>query len=233
MVTGDNLAHRGSVPPVLEGLGELLRRPGVFVFGSNDYYAPMPRNPLHYLRPDDGWRNTSTPKLPFEDLRTGFLAGGWLDLNNAGGRLEVAGTSIAFAGVDDPHLELDDLGTVGPAPYAADLRVGVAHAPYLRVLDAFAEHGYDLTFAGHTHGGQVCLPFVGTLVTNCDLDRARARGLHRHPADSAPGQESSTWLHVSAGAGTSPYTPIRFCCRPEATLATLTPLTSAVLAPAA
>lgn len=233
VVTGDNLAHRDSVPVVLDGLGALLHRPGVFVFGSNDYFSPMPRNPLNYLRRDSGWRNTSTPKLPFEDLRRGFLAGGWLDLNNAGGRLEVGGTSIAFAGVDDPHLRLDDLSTVGPAPYDVDLRMGVAHAPYLRVLDAFAERGYEVTFAGHTHGGQVCLPFYGALVTNCDLDRGRAKGLHRHPADSVPGQDGSTWLHVSAGAGTSPYTPIRFCCRPEATLASLTPLTSAVLAPAA
>ena len=111
----------------------------------------------------------------------------------------------------------------GRAPVDADLRVGVAHAPYLRVLDQYARDGYDLTFAGHTHGGQVCLPFKGAIVTNCDLDTARAKGLHRHPADSRPGDPDSSWLHVSAGAGTSPYTPVRLCCRPEATLLTLRP----------
>ncbi|MCW2757263.1 MAG: metallophosphoesterase [Nocardioidaceae bacterium] len=230
VVTGDNLAHLAAVPVVLDGMTDLLGRPGVFVFGSNDYYSPQLRNPLKYLTRDDGKRNTDTPKLPFENLRKGFLDGGWLDLNNDRGRLDVAGTSIAFTGVDDPHLRLDDLSTVQPAPYDVDLRVGVTHAPYLRVLDAFAAQGYELSFAGHTHGGQVCLPFYGTLVTNCDIDRTRAKGLHRHPADSAPDDAGSTWLHVSAGAGTSPYAPIRFCCRPEASLVTLQPVTAGVLA---
>ena len=62
----------------------------------------------------------------------------------------------------------------------------------------------------------------GALVTNCDLEPARAKGLHRHPADSRPGDPGSSWLHVSAGLGTSPYAPVRFACRPEATLLTLT-----------
>ena len=222
--TGDNLAHLDAVPPTLAGFGPLLDLPGVFVFGSNDYYAPTPRNPAWYLLPDDGRRNTHTPKLPFEDLRAAFTEHGWLDLNNAVGRLEVLGSRLAFAGVDDPHLRLDDLSSVaGPAPADADLRIGVAHAPYLRVLDQFAGDGYDVTFAGHTHGGQLCLPFYGALVTNCDLDTRRAKGLHRHPAGSRPGERGSSWLHVSAGVGTSPYAQVRFCCRPEATLATLTP----------
>ncbi len=222
--TGDNLAHLDAVPPTLAGFGPLLDVPGVFVFGSNDYYAPTPRNPAWYLLPDDGRRNTRTPNLPFEDLRAAFTDHGWLDLNNAVGRLEVLGSRLAFAGVDDPHLRLDDLSSVaGPAPADADVRIGVAHAPYLRVLDQFAGDGYDVTFAGHTHGGQLCLPFYGALVTNCDLDTRRAKGLHRHPAGSRPGEPGSSWLHVSAGAGTSPYAQVRFCCRPEATLATLTP----------
>ena len=220
--TGDNLAHLDAVDPVLEGFGALLDVPGVFVFGSNDYFAPKPRNPLWYLFPDDGRRNTHTQKLPWRDLRAGFAAHGWTELTNTSARRQVGDTSIAFVGVDDPHLEYDDLASVaGPAPGEVDLRVGVAHAPYLRVLDQFARDGYELTLAGHTHGGQVCLPFKGALVTNCDLDTGRAKGLHRHPADSRPNDPGSSWLHVSAGAGTSPYAPVRLCCRPEATLLTL------------
>ena len=222
--TGDNLAHQDSVEPIVEGLGALLDAPGVYVFGSNDYFAPTVRNPLWYLFPDDGTRNTATPKLPWQDLRAAFDRRGWTDLTNSSGRLEIGDTSLAFVGVDDPHLEYDDLDAVsGPAPDDVDLRVGVAHAPYLRVLDQFARDGYDITFAGHTHGGQVCLPFKGAIVTNCDLEPARAKGLHRHPARSRPDEPRSSWLHVSAGAGTSPYAPIRLCCRPEATLLTLVP----------
>jgi predicted MPP superfamily phosphohydrolase len=221
--TGDNLAHLDSVGPLLDAFGPLLDVPGVFVLGSNDYFAPKPRNPLWYLMPDDGRRNTSTPQLNWKQLKL-ELSKNWLDLTNTTGRLAINGSSIAFAGVDDPHLEYDDLPAVaGPAPADADLRIGVAHAPYLRVLDQFAADGYDLTMAGHTHGGQVCLPGGRAIVTNCDLEPARAKGLHRHPADSRPGDPGSSWLHVSAGAGTSPYAQIRFCCRPEASLLTLVP----------
>jgi predicted MPP superfamily phosphohydrolase len=222
--TGDNLAHMRAVPVVADALGGLLDVPGAYVLGSNDYYAPGMRNPLHYLLPDTGKRNTSTPQLPWPDLKKRFDAAGWLDLTNGFGSLTVRDTTIAFAGVDDPHLAYDDLERVaGPADRAADLRLAVAHAPYLRVLDQFAADGYDAVIAGHTHGGQVCLPGGRALTTNCDLEPARARGLHRHPADSAPGDDGSAWLHVSAGLGTNPYVRFRVACRPEATLLTLVP----------
>jgi predicted MPP superfamily phosphohydrolase len=223
--TGDNLAHRHAVPVALEAFGDLLDVPGVFVLGSNDYFAPTMRNPLRYVLPDSGHRNTHTPRLPFRELRAGFERRGWLDLTNRRASLTVKGTRFAFAGVDDPHLGYDDLAAVaGPADASADVRMGVTHAPYLRVLDQLAADGYETLLAGHTHGGQLRLPVTGALVTNCDLDTARARGLHRHPAGAPLGAEGASWLHVSAGLGTSPYTPVRFCCRPEATLLTLTPV---------
>jgi predicted MPP superfamily phosphohydrolase len=59
----------------------------------------------------------------------------------------------------------------------------------------------------------LCLPFSGAVVTNCDLDRSRAKGASQWGTKSA--------LHVSAGIGTSPFAPFRFCCRPEASLLTL------------
>ncbi|MFC7726384.1 metallophosphoesterase [Nocardioides sp. GCM10028917] len=222
--TGDNLAHMRAVPVLADALGGLLDVPGVYVLGSNDYYAPGMRNPLLYLLPDTGKRNTSTPQLPWPRLKERFAEAGWLDLTNGFGSLTVRDTTIAFAGVDDPHLAYDDLDRVaGPADPTADLRLAVAHAPYLRVLDQFAADGYDAIIAGHTHGGQVCLPGGRALTTNCDLEPARARGLHRHPADSAPGDHGTSWLHVSAGLGTNPYVRFRVACRPEATLMTFVP----------
>ncbi len=217
--TGDNLAHRDAVDPLLQELGGLLDVPGVFVLGSNDYFEPTLKNPAKYLLPDDGERATHTPQLPWRELKDRLSGAGWLDLTNRRDCLEVRGVRIAFAGVDDPHLEYDDLAAVagradqGPGA-GAHLRLGVAHAPYLRVLDQYDADGYDAILAGHTHGGQLCLPFGRALVTNCDLDRARASGLSRH---------GSAWLHVSAGAGTSPYAVARFCCRPSATLLHLVP----------
>ena len=220
--TGDNIAHMHAIDPLMAALGPLTEAPGVFVLGSNDYFSPTPRNPFRYLVPD-GRRHTSSQALPWQHLIDRLSAGGWAELTNRRDTVTVKGVRLAFAGVDDPHLEYDDLTSVGgPADADADLRIGVTHAPYLRVLDQFADDGYDITFAGHTHGGQLCLPGRGALVTNCDLEPARAKGLHRHPATSEPGTPRSSWLHVSAGAGTSPYAVARFCCRPEATLVRLT-----------
>ncbi|CAN5461992.1 metallophosphoesterase [soil metagenome] len=224
--TGDNLSHRDAVPLVCDALGPLLDVPGVFVHGSNDYFEPTLRNPLRYLLPDDGSRHTDSPQLPWRELSRCFGNAGWRDLTNRRASLTVRDTRFSFAGVDDPHLSYDRLDLVaGPADPDADVRLGVAHAPYLRVLDAFAADGYDAVLAGHTHGGQVCLPGGRALTTNCDLESARARGLNRHPADSRPGDPGSAWLHVSAGLGTSPFVRVRIACRPEATLLTLLPQT--------
>jgi len=224
--TGDNLSHPDAVGPLLDALGDLLDVPGVFVRGSNDYFSPTLRNPLRYLLPDDGRRHTSSPELPWREMSRHFTDAGWLDLTNTRQGLTVGDTALAFAGVDDPHLTYDRLDLVkGPADPTADLRLGVSHAPYLRVLDQYATDGYDAILAGHTHGGQVCLPGGRALTTNCDLDPARARGLHRHPAGSADGEPGSSWLHVSAGLGTNPYVRLRVACRPEATLLTLQPRT--------
>jgi uncharacterized protein len=218
--TGDSIAHPRAVECFLDSLGPLLGRPGVFVLGSNDLYAPEPFNPARYLLgPSSRKRRKKTsPDLPWEKLRDGMTEAGWLDLNNQKGDLTAGGLAIAVAGVHDSHIKRDRYAQVaGPADAGADLRLGVLHSPEPRVLDQFTADGYDLLLAGHTHGGQLCLPFYGTLVTNCGIDRERARGLHRYPADGP------AWLHVSAGLGTSPWAPARFACRPEASLLTLVP----------
>ncbi len=212
ITTGDNLAGHDAVPPTLSALAPLLDRPGAFVLGSNDYWAPRPKNPLKYFKPDH--KRVSGIKLPWQPLRDAMSAAGWLDLTNARGELEADQRRIAFAGVDDPHLRLDRYARVaGDADPDADLRIGLTHSPEPRVVNSFAADGYDLVLAGHTHGGQLRVPFYGALVTNCGIDRPRARWLHRW----TPG----TWLHISAGLGCSPYAPVRFACPPEATLLTL------------
>ncbi|GMA86527.1 hypothetical protein GCM10025868_17770 [Angustibacter aerolatus] len=151
--TGDNLAHPAAVPSVLSALQPLLERPGVFVLGSNDYFAPKPKNPARYLLPRDG-RRVIGRRLPTSDLVRGLTDAGWLDLDNARGVLDVGGLRLRFTGVDDPHLGYDRHPADDGAGEGADLHVGVLHAPYTRVLDALTVDGATLLLAGHTHGGQ-------------------------------------------------------------------------------
>jgi uncharacterized protein len=212
--TGDNLGHAKAIEPLLGSLKPLLALPGVFVNGSNDYFAPKPRNPLAYLsRPSD---QTSGVALNTAALVAGFEGSGWLNLNNDGGRLTVAGLQLGFIGVDDAHDGLDDLASLAVSRERAakcDLLIGVSHAPYLKVIDAMGSQKVDLMFAGHTHGGQVCLPFFGAIITNCDLPRKYAKGISAWAMNG-----HNFLLNVCAGLGHSIYAPFRLACRPEVRL---------------
>ncbi|GAA2172791.1 metallophosphoesterase [Arthrobacter parietis] len=220
--TGDNLSHPKALAPLLDALEPLLEFPGVFVPGSNDYYAPRLQNPFRYFTgPSSSKADKPLKELPWQQMFARFGSAGWVDLTNRSQSVAVRGVRLDLSGVDDPHLGRDKFAgfpagssTAGEAPH---LRVGVAHAPYQRVLDTFTDGGADLIFAGHTHGGQVCVPGYGALVSNCDLPTWRARGLTQweHNGRAVP-------LNVSAGIGTSRFAPVRFACRPEAVLLTLT-----------
>lgn len=223
--TGDNLGHPEGLRGVRAAFATLRGIPGVFVHGSNDHAAPSPRNPLRYFLGPSKHSTTAEP-LDTHAL-DGYLRDdlGWLDLNNAVGTLDVAGLRVDAFGVSDAHRGWDRLDAL-PDPLAElqdgeddpAVTIGVTHAPYRRVLDRFTGLGADAIFAGHTHGGQVRLPGFGALVANCDIPLNQARGL-------------STWtcggrsipLNVSAGLGHSIYAPVRFACRPEASLVTLLP----------
>jgi predicted MPP superfamily phosphohydrolase len=215
--TGDFLAHKDAVTPALDALDDLLDLPGLFVFGSNDYYAPKFKNPFSYLRKDHGERKLGN-KLPWHSLQKKLISRGWKDLNHNKVMIKVNGVVIEARGTDDAHLELDNYLLVkGAVSKSADISIGVTHAPYERVIAAMAQDHLDLIFAGHTHGGQVRLPWFGgsrSLTTNCDLENWRSRGVTK--------VNNEPWLNVSAGMGMSPFAPIRLFCPPEVSLITLT-----------
>jgi len=230
--TGDNLGHVDGIEGVEKALQVFAGIPGVFVHGSNDYFGPQLKNPLSYFggpsgRPDRAQRlDTERLERYFEDTL------GWLSLNNTSRAIEIKGSRLEFFGTNDAHRGWDRLDRLpgaieemrenvgwqddrsGPDAVA----IGVTHAPYRRVLDSFVTHGAQVIFAGHTHGGQVRVPGLPALVTNCDIPREQAQGLSlwQHARRAA-------FLEVSAGIGTSIYAPVRFACAPEAVVVTLAP----------
>lgn len=235
--TGDNMGHARALPAVQKTLRAFEGIPGVFVNGSNDYFAPEFKNPLAYFAGPSKAKSEAT-RIDTAGL-VSFLSEelGWVNLNNAAASIVLGDRRIDFMGVDDPHRRFDSLSKMTRAfdeiqsdnffgvdiddtstlTASAELIVGVSHAPYQRVLNAFVNHGAEMIFAGHTHGGQVCVPGFGALVTNCDIPRNQVKGLSRWNVGGR-----SAALNVSAGIGTSIYAPLRFACPPEASLVTLT-----------
>ncbi len=211
--TGDTFTSVESTDLVLSALRAFDGIPRVFVPGNNDYFTPVLKSPHHYFVP--GRRGPRRrPDLPWPQLAAAMTGIGWTDLTHVRTRLLVAGVPVALAGLDDPHLKYARYEKIaGPADPDAVVRIGVLHSPEPALLDRFAADGYDLALAGHTHGGQVRIPFGPAIVTNCGIDVHRARWLHRW--------DERMWFHVCAGLGTNPYTPVRFACRPEASLLTL------------
>lgn len=210
IVTGDFLAEPEAVETTVAAVRPVRGRlASWFVLGSNDYYAPRPLNYLAYFRRTRKRRRATAGRG--RELSDRLREDGWVDLTNERSSIELDGFRVELLGLDDAHIERHDLRV---APREAPDRFGLAvmHSP--DSAPEAAALGYDLIVAGHTHGGQVCLPGGRALVTNCVLPPRLVKGVIRM---------GGSVLHVSPGLGTSKYAPFRFACPPEATLLELGP----------
>ncbi len=210
VVTGDFLGEPEAVERAVESLRPLRGRvASYFVLGSNDLYAPRPLNYAWYFMKNRPKRKAVRGRAG--DLISMLRADGWIDLDNTRTSLPVDGTRLEVMGMHDPHIQLADLRLL---TRDEPDRVGLAvvHSP--DPAPELAAFGWDVILTGHTHGGQVRMPFLGALVTNSHLPTRIAKGLSMIPP---------AVMHVSPGLGTSKYAPFRFLCRPEATVIELVP----------
>jgi predicted MPP superfamily phosphohydrolase len=190
--TGDYVHERNSVmqiDSVWPVLSQLEAASGVYsVLGNHDHWADTERS--------DYWL-----KRTRQDLRHNIV------------RIEREGQRIWLAGAGDlweDHRNLDNL--FGNVP-DADCRILLAHNP--DTVDTPYSSRIDLTISGHTHGGQVVIPFIGPPVLPV-RNKNYSSGLKQSIRGSK--------VFISKGIGWTIY-PVRFNCLPEIAVLELVPET--------
>ena len=200
-VTGDLVHTQAGIPPFLELAKSFRARDGVFaVFGNSEH--------------KNGVR-------PYRFSKT-LAACGVTPLMNAHVLFSRGESTLALAGVDDPVSSKDRLAAALDGVMDDVCTLLLMHSP-----DGIAEaafRGVDLVLSGHTHGGQVALPFVGPVYTHSLLGRRMSHGYYagkklRRIIGIRPGR---TQLYVTRGLGVSGLA-LRFLTRPELTVITLRP----------
>ena len=208
VATGDMIEGTHGIDALIESLAPLEARLGRFyVLGSHDYYQSSGPTYTKYFSDERG--PTPARRADTERLESGLQANGWVSLQNRTELLATELGTIRVAGVSDPYLQRHETHHIATKSGEV-LALALVHAP--DVVSEWALNGFDLVLAGHTHGGQVRIPGLGAVVTNCSLPTGLASGLNR---------VGGAWLHVSRGLGTGRFAPVRFACPPETTLLTL------------
>jgi predicted MPP superfamily phosphohydrolase len=209
-VTGDLCEQPGDVPVVVELLRDLRPRLGMFlILGNHEYGAGGPpgvgygegfiSRALGALY--DGQLSSGADQA--DEIACALSRGGLQLLRNEGVRLQVGHKSLWVGGVDSAWAGRADPGAALEGRSTDEGALVLIHEPELAF--AAVERGADVVLAGHTHGGQVCLPFVGPPYWHRMDPRLKV----------ASGVQTigGAQLHISAGTGQ--LLPLRFLCPPE------------------
>ncbi len=189
VLLGDMVHRARQASRYLPLLSELKATAGVWATLGNHEHETM-----WYSR---HFRTAPPPSL--DEWRRLYAEIGVELLVNEARPLEKRGSRIWLVGVDDAYSKCDDLPAALQGVDQTDFCLVITHFPDLIDDPRIAE--VDLILAGHTHGGQVHLPFFGPLYTACRKPRQRAAGLV---------EENGTIMYVSRGVGEA--LPIRFRC---------------------
>lgn len=161
-----------------------------------------------------GDNDFETPHLIPAQVQAAIERGGAHVLRNRGEYIRSKALDLFVAGIDDPRIPSADLPAALQNRDGNCVTVLLAHSA--EVFRQAAEAGVDLLLAGHTHGGQVCLPVFGALFTNDRLGRKYASGMIRVAGTLNAGMQ----MHVGRGVGWAKLR-VRLFCPPEITLIVL------------
>ncbi len=187
-LTGDLVESQVSqIEPVTRVLAQLRREtPILSVIGNHDWSAGGPQ-----------------VIQALEDV-------GVESLENTSTRIEIRGVSLTLVGVSDFYSRRSDVDAAFSEVDDA-FKLVLTHDP--RIFPLVADRGPALVLAGHTHGGQIRLPFFGTLY-------APGQGFFPRYGDGLYWKHDSV-LYISRGLGYTSILPFRFWNRPEITVLTV------------
>jgi uncharacterized protein len=207
VLTGDyieNTTGFDNLEKILDKMNDLKPKYGIFAcLGNHDYF--------HFSRKDfvlvryvvEEQNNIKQLKDILEKNGVEIL----IDNNQV---IKTQKGSINFVGIDEyvsgrfsVPVAMDNVDKKG-------FTVLISHAP--DIVFHLAPFKVDLVLSGHTHGGQIKLPFIGTIIKRTKLTRKQASGLFKY---------KGTYVHVTQGLGSSPKAMIRFLCSPEMAILTL------------
>ena len=186
LLGGDFVTWRKDIPLMADLLlTGLTARDGVYaVLGNHDY-----------------WSNGDDVRAAMEGRGVRFIINRNLRLERNGEHLRLLGIDEVYRGAPDVDAAFADVGENEPA-------IGVSHHP--DIIDSLDGRRLDLLVCGHTHGGQIRLPFFGAIVVPSIHEGEFAAGFHR---------VRGVLMYVSRGIGAVP--PLRILCRPEVATFTL------------
>lgn len=211
--TGDYVETSAGWDSAVEALTQLRAPLGVYAtLGAHDYCAPV--------RTRDEWVSFNSDRLlgsprrfvnpkPFVEQ---LEAAGIVVLRNEWRSLKIGGELVRIGGAGDDSARMARLESAVPAPGGFSMLL--THAPDAALrLPSPERGGPSVVLCGHTHGGQIRLPGWGAPMRHSRLvSRERAAGVF---------DVDGTRVVVSRGFGTA-HVPLRFACRPEIGIVTLT-----------
>lgn len=208
-ITGDLIDNDSGIALCHEALRPLKAKYGIYsVLGNHDYTHVQWHHIFH--RTGGAVESMLRRQNDVPRLIDGLREMGIVVLCNQRREVEMKGGAITVAGVDDPYLQKDDVEETFRGYEKNKPCFVLIHTPDR--YQELAEKGAEMVFCGHTHGGQVRMPFVGPVITRTLAPRKFAGGLVR---------VNGTYYHTSKGLGSGPLTRPRFLCPPEVNLFTI------------
>lgn len=207
-ITGDMIDHDEGIEECLLNFKKLKPRLGIFtVFGNHDYLNYYPNDMFFHNFPGQRQPRLRNSSGKFQ---ASLEAMGVRVLKNETIDLDCGGFSVLIHGLDDPTT-----GRANVRKALENFEPGKINFLLTHSIDAFLDIGnreIDFAFSGHSHGGQICLPGLGPLITHTMIGRGYASGIK---------ELKGAICSISRGMGTSRFLKLRFFCPPEAVLITL------------